>query len=85
MCLTGKYINLKQRYVMLQFVFPSQGSIITMLDARFSSAPPTGGQIVSVLTDAAGTITAFDIEPSSISVNGMGKICQHICKIRVCV
>ena len=58
--------------------FPSQGSIITTMDTKFSSAPPSE-QIARVLTDAAGTITAFDIETNSITVNGIGKICKHIC------
>ncbi|CAL8237449.1 unnamed protein product [Arctogadus glacialis] len=57
-------------FTSLQVATFSQGSIITTMDAKFSSAPPSD-QIARVLTDAAGTITAFDIETNSITVNGI--------------
>ncbi|XP_059899663.1 mucin-2-like [Gadus macrocephalus] len=57
-------------FTRLQVAAFSQGSIITTMDAKFSSAP-SSDQIVRVLTDAAGTITAFDIETNSITVNGI--------------
>ncbi|XP_059906356.1 mucin-2-like isoform X2 [Gadus macrocephalus] len=57
-------------FTSLQVATFSQGSIITTMGAKFSSAPPSE-QIARVLTDAAGTITAFDIETNSITVNGI--------------
>ncbi|CAL8373118.1 unnamed protein product [Boreogadus saida] len=57
-------------FTSLQVVTFRQGSIITTMDAKFSSAPPSD-QIARVLIDAAGTITAFDIETNSITVNGI--------------
>ena len=64
------------RIIQLYF-FSRNGSIINIIDAKFTTNP-SSEQVASVLIGAAQTITAFDIEISSISVNGIGKICQHV-------
>ena len=66
------------------YFFSRNGSIINIIDAKFTTNP-SSIQVASVLIDAAQTITAFDIETSSISVNGTGKICQHRFGIEMCV
>ncbi|XP_038586220.1 interphotoreceptor matrix proteoglycan 2-like [Micropterus salmoides] len=47
------------------------GSIINEMNVRFASTfVPNNTQIASVLISAASTVTGFDIEGSSINVNG---------------
>ncbi|KAJ4949282.1 hypothetical protein JOQ06_020798 [Pogonophryne albipinna] len=50
----------------------SNGSIYNTMDLQFApSSVPNGTQIADVLVGAASSITAFNIETASISVNGI--------------
>ncbi|KAG7236579.1 hypothetical protein INR49_000776 [Caranx melampygus] len=52
----------------------SNGSIINNMDVSFASTSvPNNTQIGNVLINAASNITAFNIEASSVSVDGTGK------------
>ncbi|XP_010794898.1 uncharacterized protein [Notothenia coriiceps] len=56
----------------LKVVLFSNGSIYNTMDLQFeSSSVPNGNQISDVLVGAASSITAFNIESASISVNGI--------------
>nr|XP_033466039.1 mucin-7-like [Epinephelus lanceolatus] len=50
----------------------SEGSIITIMDVSFvNTSAPSNTQIGSVLINASSIVTGFDIEGSSITVNGI--------------
>ncbi|KAL7374772.1 hypothetical protein ABVT39_006818 [Epinephelus coioides] len=50
----------------------SEGSIITIMDVSFvNTSAPNNTQIGSVLINASSTVTGFDIEGSSITVDGI--------------
>ncbi|XP_034082224.1 cell wall protein RTB1-like [Gymnodraco acuticeps] len=56
----------------LDVVSFSNGSIITIIDLSFeSTSAPTSTQIANALINAASTVLGFDIEGSSIGVNGI--------------
>ncbi|XP_040886736.1 uncharacterized protein LOC121176748 [Toxotes jaculatrix] len=55
----------------LTVIFFSNGSIINTMDLTFASTSvPNNTQIANVLVNAAANITAFNIETTSISVDG---------------
>ncbi|XP_070786326.1 transcription initiation factor TFIID subunit 12-like [Enoplosus armatus] len=55
----------------LKVVSFSNGSVITTMDLSFdSTSVPNNTQIANVLISAASNVTGFDIEGSSVTVNG---------------
>ncbi|KAI3375777.1 hypothetical protein L3Q82_004064 [Scortum barcoo] len=55
----------------MEVVSFSNGSIITVTDLSFlSTSVPNNTQIANVLINASSTVTGFDIEGSSVNVNG---------------
>lgn len=54
--------------------FHRSGSVINELMLSFESANvPNNTQIAAVLIEASSTVTGFDIDGTSITVNGIGK------------
>lgn len=73
------FINTDEYYLIIFYTCSifSNGSIINTLDVRFaSSSVPNDTQIANVLISASSNITAFNIDTSSISINGTRK--QHL-------
>ncbi|TKS81573.1 hypothetical protein D9C73_015678 [Collichthys lucidus] len=59
----------------LEVVAFRRGSIINEMKLTFeSTSVPNNTQIASVLINAASSVTGFDIEGSSITVDGLGPI-----------
>lgn len=60
------------KYIFLPF--HRQGSIVNEIKLNFeNSSVPNNTQIAKVLIDASSTVSGFDIEGSSITVDGIGK------------
>ncbi|KAK5848397.1 hypothetical protein PBY51_006015 [Eleginops maclovinus] len=56
----------------LEVISFSNGSIVNTVDVTFlSTSAPNNVQIANVLMSAAGSVSGFDIEGSSIFVNGI--------------
>ncbi|KAF3837031.1 hypothetical protein F7725_004495 [Dissostichus mawsoni] len=56
----------------LDVVSFSNGSIINVIDVSFgSTSAPNSTQIANTLINAASTVVGFDIEGSSIGINGI--------------
>lgn len=69
-------INTDEYYAIIFYThsFFSNGSIINTVDVSFaSSSVPNDTQIAEVLISASSNITAFNIDTSSISINGTRK------------